>query len=601
MSAIRPAIVAGNSISEILSTMSSIPEPMEQAIENFKIDVGQQVGDVLRNLKQNKQIVKAGIEVTALLNDLPFPHNAKEQTEKIISTGDVPPDLDKTVHAGLAVTKLLEALKPRVQAGESVTKVLNELSQSGPKLLKKLDDLTPEELQAIGKEKSAVNALKMVLTDEGLKKLKEFDTRHLEMYNDIGIYNRVIDDLVDNTKLSAGASVTMGHYIELRGKKISEFSKPYLEKQEKLKQIVKEYRRTNDARLRTQYADLRDQLDKEVRATYSADLFVRHTPLRLDGTFSMSDEELDKWGTLRISQKDVDMLEKNLQAYDRAERDITNLNKKMADEYSQFYRELDRQYLGIENKSAYNREGQPIHPNIASRGLPQRDVNNEQDNRFQAIVNESVPMMALDHKVLKKILDNGEFQNVFEAPKKAGIAKDLDQADYEAYLKKRIKTEKEKMGIPTNADPANRPVYGFMGNQDVLSYLYNTVDDYGPIVVAFKPEVKDDITVTMDDSVGSGDNDQKASPANAVSHLSLPYDMEINENPADFQDVEVNNSNRSPRYIEWQGGRKLDISDISGVYIPLNIYATLPKTLLAKLNKLGIKINILPPRFDIFW
>lgn len=153
-------------------------------------------------------------------------------------------------------------------------------------------------------------------------------------------------------------------------------------------------------------------------------------------------------------------------------------------------------------------------------------------------------MMAIPMNNLKAVVESedGEFKNVFDFDNtKKGIAGKLTKQEYERYKRVRKDKELEAFGVPLDSPPSDRPIYGFMGNKGDLAFQMNWdgVQAYGDIVIQFKPEVKDDATVTVDDSLGGSAPNQKGSPANKVSKQSLPHrdKTKVNQEAKDHRGV----------------------------------------------------------------
>lgn len=254
----------------------------------------------------------------------------------------------------------------------------------------------------------------------------------------------------------------------------------------------------------------------------------------------------------------------------------------------------------------YKRTG--VSDNLRNRGVPVGDPDNPEERKLQEIVDARAPMMAISRGALNKILksEDKDFKNAYEIAEegtKAGIAKGKSKDEFQEYLDDRKKEENLKFGLSDDTPNSERPVYGFMGNGRDLARLYEAnggnIGTYGEIILEFKPEVKDDITVTVDDSLG-GNSYNVGSPANAVSKESVPGHKQNNVNldATGYNDIYDEGAvvRRSPRYIEWQSGGKLDISNLSRIHIPLNDYFSLPKATLKQLEEAGVEVNLISPR-----
>lgn len=103
------------------------------------------------------------------------------------------------------------------------------------------------------------------------------------------------------------------------------------------------------------------------------------------------------------------------------------------------------------------------------------------------------------------------------------------------YQTGRNRVEQKVLGVDLNTDPANRPIYGYMGGSDINGNSHNSgVQDYGSIVVKLKPETKNRATFTGSDSFKSGiaseivsaDNPPPPNAASLVSTTRHGYDKD---------------------------------------------------------------------------
>lgn len=276
---------------------------------------------------------------------------------------------------------------------------------------------------------------------------------------------------------------------------------------------------------------------------------------------------------------------------------------KKKEEMENFISTLDSQInKKTPDESSYNRQGF-IDDKIKSRNLPEGNPEkNPGEAHLQKLINERAPMMAIGAKNLRELLSgDGEFKNIYDfVGKKRGIAA-TSGANYERYKSYRKQRELEAFNVPQSAKPEDRPVYGFMGNFRDLSYqLDGSLLNYGEIILEFKPEIKDGITVTIDDSLGAT-SAQKGSPANRVSSESVPNNLvtQINLDAKDHRTIYDSGPdlpNRTPRYIEWQSGGRLTITDLSRIYLPINVYLSLPKKVQKQLEDLGIELFLITPK-----
>lgn len=103
------------------------------------------------------------------------------------------------------------------------------------------------------------------------------------------------------------------------------------------------------------------------------------------------------------------------------------------------------------------------------------------------------------------------------------------------YQTARNRVEQKVLGVDLSTDPANRPIYGYMGSSDLNGNSHNSgVQDYGSIVVKLKPETKNRATFTGSDSFKSGiasevvsaDNPPPPNAASLVSTTRHGYDKD---------------------------------------------------------------------------
>jgi SPP1 gp7 family putative phage head morphogenesis protein len=93
---------------------------------------------------------------------------------------------------------------------------------------------------------------------------------------------------------------------------------------------------------------------------------------------------------------------------------------------------------------------------------------------------------------VEKIIRDGRIKTQFETQKSGGF---LDNGV-------RSKFEQDFFGIPTNIDPASRPVYGYLSKDaDGDIGKKGTLDQYGMAAIKFKPEVHSRTTFNRGDSL----------------------------------------------------------------------------------------------------
>jgi hypothetical protein len=279
---------------------------------------------------------------------------------------------------------------------------------------------------------------------------------------------------------------------------------------------------------------------------------------------------------------------------------LTAIRKEIYVKRDNFYSQIDSQFIDLSVTPTPRRE---INPKIKDRGLPEGHQLDPVEAKLQSHIDNRVPMMAMSSSNLGELLKKGSFSNAYELSRqgrKVGISDELGDREYKDYLKRRKEIEHRKLGIPLEAKPSERPIYGVISNNAELASLLPMDDDsglraYGDMVVKFKPEVKDDVTVTVDDSMSSMSNNI-ASPANAVSKQSIPPRIKINLESQSHQDIYEASEFNVPRYLEWQSGRKLNLADIDSLVIPVNVWAALPQNIKDMVTSNNIKVELIAPR-----
>jgi hypothetical protein len=120
---------------------------------------------------------------------------------------------------------------------------------------------------------------------------------------------------------------------------------------------------------------------------------------------------------------------------------------------------------------------------------------------------------------LEKILGD-EFKNSYQLGQDTH---QIPQLADKSYLKARSRVEGKTLGIDSKTADGDRPIYGYMGSQNLNGASHNDpARTYGSIAVKLKPEVKDRATFTGSDSFKSGfasalKNDGTPPPPNAAS------------------------------------------------------------------------------------
>jgi len=187
------------------------------------------------------------------------------------------------------------------------------------------------------------------------------------------------------------------------------------------------------------------------------------------------------------------------------------------------------------------------------------------EKRLLSAMKDGKVTVAVDRGTLQKIFDDGKFKNQFETKKSGGL---LD-------FSRRRKTEKAVLDIDANIPNPQRPIYGYISdnqtkldfgmaadikeNLDTILSVWNSrTSQYGTIKVVLKDSVKNKTTATIGDSFGKNiiaDNLLEAKPD--LNNMGLyRYGVPINNDITDFS------------YFETQikGGVTLD--DVESIYLP---------------------------------
>jgi hypothetical protein len=359
-----------------------------------------------------------------------------------------------------------------------------------------------------------------------------------------------------------------------------------------------------------------DSLAYSIMSFFKVDLKSENPKFDRD----MSQEKIDKAIELSFNKKNTE--KKLIVARD-------NFNNNLDNQLKERYNLVNNYGISESNGESLKREKETINPILLDRGLPMGSNNNPVEVKLQEMVDSRVPLMAVGPEAFSDIVEDEIFKTAFDyVDSPIGIASNLTKDEFQKYLELRVKVASERFNVPIDASNEERQNYGFMGNDIDLDILYNDHDNggikpYGNIIFQFKTDVKDDLTVTIDDSLGLGDiAARKASPANSVSIESLPipayenqesinldarnlselynkdiYYQDSSKDDDDDDDLDMESSSetkklRKPRYIEWQSIRRLGLNDVKGVFIPINELANIPQHILDKLEQMGIKITV---------
>jgi len=156
----------------------------------------------------------------------------------------------------------------------------------------------------------------------------------------------------------------------------------------------------------------------------------------------------------------------------------------------------------------------------------------------ESAVSIRAPVMAVE-----SILESGRFKNQYETGKSKG-----------AYNPKlRQKVESKAFNVKPGEDPANYPIYGYMGNP---GYTDRGVTQYGAVEFVLKSSIRNRTTFTVGDSFGGfADGEVGATPVNNPGKLSWDLSSMYVHDDA-FQVV---------NYVEAQIHGGIKLSDIDHV------------------------------------
>ncbi len=222
------------------------------------------------------------------------------------------------------------------------------------------------------------------------------------------------------------------------------------------------------------------------------------------------------------------------------------------------------------------------------------------------------------NQVLELIADGG-FRNAHQIGTRPGMKSDSGADD---YLRTRESVEDTTLGYPRNIDPNDRPIYGYLGTNNISGVEHDDVGaSYGAIAVKLKKETKARASFTGADSFKSGyssklktyegDPDNKTTPPPDISSM-IPWtyfnkSSTMSESDIDEKIKEVATSVTAARtihdlakasapsgfsYVETQiyGGTSFD--DVDSIYLP-NDKNHFPSEKLLNITKTkGIKVFV---------
>jgi hypothetical protein len=443
-----------------------------------------------------------------------------------------------------------------VKAGENVTEVLGGL-KSKPQSVqtgRKFNELTDSEKKAISSETDVVKLLNIVSPGVGdeFKKVRDKQSAIEKEINDL-VTTPIISQSGEKilpewyaTAILNNGSQSLDEYEKTRGKYLSEL-----------------YQSGDKAAWKAEKVK-DNELELLTRLGYDVGYYAEVEP---------------------FTDKDKSQFTNWVKKYQSVSNDLSAAKENKR----KLMEEIDNNYLDTSVIKTPRRE---INEAIKERDLPMGSANDPDEAKMQAMIDDRTPMLVFGSDNLGKLFDNGIFKNIFDIG-----AENPDNKGLESSLEERRDVENQVLNVPLDEPNENRPIYGFMGNNaDLHKSLPLDCDaelpQYGNMVIKFKPEVKDDITVTMEDSLIYADEDMVGSPANAVSKKSIPSNRKVNQD-AKYPDDVIEDG---IMYMEWQSGRRLSLDDVDSFVFPINIWAAIPQNIKDMIISKGIKVELMAPR-----
>lgn len=237
---------------------------------------------------------------------------------------------------------------------------------------------------------------------------------------------------------------------------------------------------------------------------------------------------------------------------------------------------VDRAKLSInlENKT------QRVADGFAAQelGLTPKDVEDQITTELQEFVNENPVAVQIPISRLDSVLDNG-LQSMYESGTRGGKR----GAEYQEI---RADSEAALFGYNDEKTPAEqRPIYGFVARPET-SLQWDSVGGYGNTTVILKDSVRDNTTVTVDDSLEMSYTygDIFPTPISNVTIDSVTTaraDIFVRERDIPFAD-------RPFTYVEAQIHGGVEPSDIESVILP----KAPTRAMAAKMDGLGITYTV---------
>ena len=269
--------------------------------------------------------------------------------------------------------------------------------------------------------------------------------------------------------------------------------------------------------------------------------------------------------------------EPGYEEYQQAKSDYRNAPQHVVDRA--------RMALNLENKaqdianSRYNEEA----------GLTADQIEAEVTGDLQKFVDENPVAVQIPFSRLDSVLDNG-VQSMYETGTRGGKRGEF-------YQEVRSDAEAAFYGYNSEDTPAEqRPVYGFVKRPDDLSSdgprtrTFDAVGTYGNTTVILKDSVRDNTTVTVDDSLEMYYSYRDILPT-PINNVTLDS---VSTNRVGFfigEDRNIPFAQRPFTYVEAQIHGGVEPSDIESVILPKEP----TKALAAKMDGLGITYTVKTP------
>lgn len=213
----------------------------------------------------------------------------------------------------------------------------------------------------------------------------------------------------------------------------------------------------------------------------------------------------------------------------------------------------------VDDFYAKNYGEEAINEHAKSHGLDRFVYLNRVQEHLEKLVGVAEVNVRVPPSVLEKILDDGRFKTQFEVKKSKGL---LDNGIRDRF-------EDSVFGLGKNANPLERPIYGYLSQHPEIYAAVNdtSVSQYGSVVVRLKENVKRRTSFTVGDSLdltGHGNHASlKPSPLGVPSYRSASY---VYRDPLSIRYVD-GLTDFTDTYFEAQIFRGVSVNDIEEVLL----------------------------------